>query len=102
MVQYTRAHTRSVVDGPCDDKGVPVAAHPWVGESLHPDDGYWLTRRLLRKYVAKPSCSTKHVLRSKDLKNVLKCRSTNMCRVERRDNHIVNAAGTYFNGPVVT
>lgn len=36
--QYARAHTRSTADG------LPP---PHVDEDLHPDDGYWITRRKL-------------------------------------------------------
>ena len=40
LLQYTRMHTRGRAEE------VP-AGSPFIGESFHPDDGYWLTRRLL-------------------------------------------------------
>ena len=45
MQQYTRVHTRSELTQPAtDEQGRPVLEHPWIGESLHPDEGYWLSR----------------------------------------------------------
>ena len=38
MLTYARAHTRARAEG---------RAPPHVDEDLHPDDGYWITRRKL-------------------------------------------------------
>ena len=40
LSQYARMHTKGVADE------VP-AGQPFVGESFHPVDGYWLTRRIM-------------------------------------------------------
>jgi len=38
ILQYARAHTKSVaING----------SSPWIGEDLHPDDGYWIARQIL-------------------------------------------------------
>ena len=49
MAQYARAHTRSHVLEPSDERGAPVAEHPWIGEDIHPDDGTWIAREYMRR-----------------------------------------------------
>lgn len=42
LAQFARMHTRGAADG-------VARGEPFVGESFHGDDGYWLTRRLMHK-----------------------------------------------------
>jgi hypothetical protein len=55
MERYVFQHTRAaVVNGSsAEDKNGTV---PWVGENLHPDDGYWLSRYLRFRQ----NCSSAH------------------------------------------
>ena len=50
MAQYARAHTRSHVLQPSDEHGSAVLPHPWIGEDIHPDLGYWIARDYMFRY----------------------------------------------------
>ena len=55
MQQYARAHTRSHLNQPPKDPwGAPVAGSPWIGENLHPDEGWWIARDYMYKYAMSP------------------------------------------------
>ena len=45
--QYARVQTRSAVAEPSDLEGRSVHKHPWIGEDVHPDDGYWIAREYM-------------------------------------------------------
>ena len=51
MAQYARVHTRSHPLHPTDEDGKPVPAHPWIGEDIHPDLGYWIARDYMYRYT---------------------------------------------------
>ena len=53
MRQYARAHTQShLTQPPKDPWGKAVPGSPWIGESLHPDEGWWLTRDYMYRCAA--------------------------------------------------
>jgi len=43
MGRYVRSHTRAAVVNGSAAEGKNGTV-PWIGENLHPDDGYWLSR----------------------------------------------------------
>ena len=47
MAQYARVHTASQPLDPSDLAGHPVPPHPWIGEDIHPDLGYWIAREYM-------------------------------------------------------
>lgn len=50
LSQYARVHTRSMAAEPSTPGGFPVPAHPWIGEDIHPDEGYWIAREYMLRH----------------------------------------------------
>ena len=50
LAQYARQHTRAAVPG------APAGARFWIGEDLHPDGGYWLSRALRLAQACNDDC----------------------------------------------
>ena len=50
LLQFVRAHMQSTIAFPFDTDGNAVPEHPWIGEDLHPDLGYWVARDKMHRY----------------------------------------------------